>query len=114
MKLLNKVKKGVTGIGLFLITLHNKVLAQSASDYENIDPSRILEYLQQPDYGVRNPNQNSSIELGNVYKFLAVILVLLIGLIVYFKKSKSSIKKKVLIAILAIAIAILVYFLIKS
>ena len=109
MKILNKAKKGLTGIGLFLITLHSKVFAKPAGS--SATPGVLTE--MRPAYGVEYPDQNSSTGLWNVYRFLAVFLVLLIGLIVYFKKSKSSTKKKVLVTILAIVIAVVLYFLIS-
>ena len=105
MKVLNKVKKMLIGIGAFFISIHSKVLAEVDLSTKELSPM----------YGVERPEtEQQSNELWNGYGLLGVLLILLVGLIVYFKKSKSSVKKKVLIAILAIAIAILVYFLIKS
>ncbi len=106
MKMLNKAKKGLTGIGLFLITLHSKVFA-SASD-------ALLDVMA-PEYGVERPIQNNVTEPSNDLKLLPIFLVLLIGVIgsiVYFKKSKGLTKKKVLVTILIMLDTVLLCFLI--
>ncbi len=107
MKLLSKVKKGLIGIGLFLLTFPKKIFATSVQNI--IEGGK--QYLYGPPtealYGVYDPSPTSII--WTIAKIFVIPVALVIGLIIYFKKSKSPTKKKVLIAILSIAIIVAVY-----
>lgn len=58
-------------------------------------------------YGIYRPSPIS--KMWNIAKIFIIPVALIIGLIIYFKKSKSSIKKKILITILSIAIIAIIY-----
>ena len=103
MKILEKIKKKIIGIGTFLITIPVKVFAVELMDI-------------QPEYGVQQPvpklEPASTIgnNIWNVCKTLVIPLILLIGIIIYFKRSKSTVKKKIFITILIISIVLIAYF----
>ena len=99
MKIVERIKKGLTGIGAFLLTIPAKVFAIE------IDPPAAL-------YGVPSPRVVDII--WTIAKFFIIPIALLIGLIIYFKKSKSSKKKKILVTIGIIAITAILYFVINK
>ncbi len=114
MKLLNKVKKGLIGIGLFLLAFPKKIFATSVKNIIAGSEQFIQDLYGPPVstlYGVQNPDSVPSLmnSIWNVFKIFIIPLVLLIGLIIYFKKSKSSIKRKILITILIIATVAIIY-----
>lgn len=102
MKLVEKIKKGLIGMGIFILTISTKVFAI-------VDPKYLT---SQADYGVRRPNPIFMI--WSIARTFLIPITLLIGLIIYFKKSKSSTKKKVLVIIGIIAITIIIYFVVNN
>lgn len=103
MKIIERLKKGLTGIGTFLLTIPTKVFA--AQDVE----------AMQDLYGPP-PSANQSI-LTNIEKIAKICIIpiaLLIGLIVYFKKSNSSKKTKILVTIGTICIAVILFLVIND
>ena len=103
MKKIERLKKGLTGIGTFLLTIPTKVFA--AQDVETM----------QDLYGPP-PSANQGI-LTNILKIARVCIIpiaALIGLIVYFKKSKSSKKTKILVTIGIICIAVILFLVIND
>ena len=101
MKIVERIKKGLTGIGTFLLTIPAKVFA--------------MEIIESPPvalYGVPSPRVVDII--WTIAKFFIIPIALLIGLIIYFKKSTSSTKKKVLITIGIITITAILYFVINK
>lgn len=101
MKILNKIKKVFVGIGIFFITIYTKVLAASNS----------LE--TQLMYGVPS-DQNAPINIReNLLRMLGLLLIplitIIIGAIIYWRKSKSS--NKIKIVTLALIIVVLIIFL---
>ena len=106
MKLLEKIKKCLIGIGGFLLMIPTKVLAMP------VDDAMMHVYLYGPG---KEPPKPSLIEIiWNFARFFIIPLALLIGIIVYFKKSKSSKKKKILITIGTILLTIIIYFVINE
>lgn len=104
MKIVERIKKGLIGIGAFLLTLPTKVFA--------VD----LDMMVQPAYGVDYPNVariRPIVVIWRIAKTFIIPIALLIGLIIYYKKSKSSTKKKVLVTIGIIAITAILYFVIN-
>lgn len=99
MKILNKIKKIIIGIGLFLYTLPSKMLAYS---YGMIDKL-------QPDYGVPHESPIYESTMWKVFQFILLPIILLIGLVIYIKKSKSSKKRKIAVVIIAVIALILIY-----
>ena len=102
MKIVERIKKGLTGIGTFLLTIPAKVFAIGISD----------ELQPVPMYGV--PSSRVVDIIWTIAKFFIIPIALLIGLIIYFKKSTSSTKKKVLITIGIITITAILYFVINK
>ena len=94
---ISKIKKVATSVGLAIITIPNKIFAVM-SDYR----------VEQDLYGPPEP-ENTIRSFLDILKLLIIPIAFLIGIIVYFKKSKSSLKKKIIVTICAIAIIAIVY-----
>ncbi len=97
MKMFEKLKKGLIGIGIFLLSIPTKVFAA-------IDNRHDI----QPLYGVTEPDPLE--EIWNIGKIFIIPVALLIGLIIYLKKSKGSKKKKILVTIEIIFIIVIIFF----
>lgn len=106
MKILEKIKKVFFAIGVFFVTLPTKIWAVNLSQ-ELYGPPEVL-------YGVYEPSRVSRIlqNIGKIISIIIIPLILIIGIIIYLKKSKSSKLRKVITVLLAIAIAVLVSFMI--
>lgn len=101
MKTIERCKKGIIGIGTFLLTIPTKVFAVG------------LDITPQPAYGVDYPNVariRPIVAIWRIVKTFIIPVALVIGLIIYFKKSKSSKKKKIIVTLITIAITALIYF----
>ncbi len=95
MKVVNKIKRCLVGIGLFLIAIPNWVYGLS-----NFPP--------QVEYGVpREPTRGE--QIWNIFKIFIIPFALLIGFIVYLKKSKSSAKRKMTTVLIVLAIIVIIY-----
>ena len=106
MKLIERIKKDLIGLGTFLLTTSTKVFAKDSWEI-------------QPDYGVYNVKEipvNTSLKykIWNICRIYVIPIVLLIGILIYFKKSKSSKKKKILVTIGIISITAILYFIINK
>lgn len=103
MKFLSKIKKIIISIGIAIISIPKKVFAVA------VNPSDIVQDLYGPPsavlYGVPSPVNPT----WNISKLFVIPLALIIGLIIYFKKSKSTVKKKIIITILVIMITVAIY-----
>ena len=95
MALLKKIGTIIIGVLLSIKALEIKVYEKSISDT-----------LLACDYGIVEPVQKSSIIL-KIFTTIAIPIVLLIGLIVYFVKSKSKIWKKILVTISVVVLYII-------
>lgn len=103
MKKIERLKKGLIGIGTFLLTIPTKVFAEK-------DVKKISALYGPP------PSANQGI-LTNILKIARVCIIpiaALIGLIVYLKKSKSSKKTKVLVTIGIISVAVILFLVINE
>ena len=96
---LKKFKKVIIGIIVGVITLPNKIFATDAED--------VFQYASL--YGVPKAS-DKLIYIYNIIRVIIMPVAILIGLIIYFKKSKSTKKKKIIITICAIAIAVIVFY----
>ena len=109
MKLVERIKKVIITIVLAIISFPNKIFAK-------FDPSSVDYYIQYPDisdYGVvKSPGPAETI--WRIARNFIIPIALLIGLIVYFKKSKSSTKKKILVTLGIIALVTLLYFVVNK
>lgn len=108
-KFILKVKKVIIAITLATISFPNKILA-------TINPSILNEILESsqpvPVYGV--PKTSTLTIIWRIARTFVIPIALLIGLIIYFKKSKSIKKKKILVTIGIIAITAILYFVINK
>lgn len=105
MKIVERIKKGLIGIGAFLLTIPTKVVA-------------IADFTPEL-YGIPEPGpelESKSIILKNILNILkiAVIpLILIIGIVIYLKKSRSSKKRKIITVLIIIGIVMILYFVIN-
>lgn len=108
MKIIERLKKGLIGIGAFLLTVPTKVFAVNSSMRGiAIDPA----------YGIPAPAKPVRSNLiGNIWNICRVFIIpiaLLIGIILYLKKSKSSKKRKIITVLITIGIVAILYFVIN-
>ena len=108
MKILEKIKKLAVGLGTFLLTLPTKVMAVQDSIFVNVPKLQGNPAV----YGV--PRTRPILMIWRVARTFVIPIALLIGLIVYFKKSKSSKKKKIFVSIGVIILTVLVVFTINA
>lgn len=93
MKLIKKIKNWLTMVGIFLLTLSTKVFA--------LDPREIA--IDVSLYAVPKPREEILREkIWMITHKFVIPIILVIGLIIYFRKSKSSTKKKIIVSILVI------------
>lgn len=97
MKLVERIKKGLIGLGAFFLTIPTKVFAV---DYMYITPV----------YGIPDPEP---VKIWNVCRIFIIPIALLIGIIIYLKKSKSSKKRKIITVLITIGIVAILYFVIN-
>ena len=98
-KLVNGFKKIFLMLGTFCISIYSKVFAV------DIAADQIL-------YGVVKPNPVKVI--FKIAKVFVIPVALIVGLLIYFKKSKSSKKKKLLVTLGIIAITAILYFIVNK
>lgn len=110
MKVLQKIKKIIVATGIAIITLSKKIFAISPNDILG------MQDLYGPPpvalYGVARPSTITII--WRIARTFVIPIALLIGLIVYFKKSKSSKTKKILVTIGIIVITAILYFVVNK
>lgn len=104
MKLLNKLKKFFIGIGTFLVTLPSKIYAISVDAIWDVTNRTTTLY------GTPQPNLKGVL---NIFRLIVIPFALIIGIIIYLKKSKSEKRKKIIIAVLMIVIAVVLFFIIS-
>lgn len=108
-KFISKVKKVIVAIVLAIISFPNKIFAA-------LDPYAIQDLYGPPPvatlYGIERPNTLTII--WRIARTFIIPIALLIGLIIYFKKSKSSTKKKILVTIGIIVITAILYFVVNK
>lgn len=94
MKILKKLGAVITGFLLSVKALAVKVYAINSVDF------------MEPAYGVYPP-EPATPSIAKIFSTILIPVILLIGLIVYFIKSKSKVWVKLAITILVIALYIL-------
>lgn len=106
IKVLDKIKKGLIGIGGFLLTIPTKVLAMRVDDTMMIVPL----------YGpAKEPPKPSVIEIiSKIARDFMLPIVLLVGIIIYFKKGEDGRKKRILMSIGIILLITVLYFAIND
>lgn len=105
MKIVERIKKGLIGLGAFLLLLPSKVFAISDS-MMRISP---MYGIQEPE-PVRNNLINS---IWNICRMFIIPIALLIGIIIYLKKGKSSKKRKIITVLITIGIVAILYLVIN-
>lgn len=103
MKLVERIKKGLIALGAFLLTIPTKVFAVDYMD-------------SQPMYGIREPEPEKNIlntSIWNVCRIFIIPVALLIGIIIYLKKSKSSKKRKIITVLITIGVVAILYLVIN-
>lgn len=100
MKIVEKIKKGLIGLGVFLLTIPAKAFA--------IDITPVL-------YGMPAPNPKPTIlkNILDICRIVVIPLALIIGIVIYLKKSRSGKKRKIIIVVISTAIALVLYFIIS-
>lgn len=106
MKIVERIKKGLIGMGAFLLTIPTKVFAVGI----DIDRTPILYGMPEP-----NPEPESLIlkNILNICRIAVIPLAFIIGIVIYLKKSKSSKKRKITTVAISICVAIVLYFIIS-
>lgn len=105
-KFISKVKKVIVAIVLAIISFPNKIFAAMIPNEEIFPPDNV-QYLYGPP-----PVSLYGVARRIIARTFIIPIALLIGLIIYLKKSKSSKKKKILVTIGIIAITAILYFVI--
>lgn len=108
MKIISKIYKVMVSIAIAIISFPSKIFAA-------LDPSAIQDLYGPPPvalYGVARPSTVTII--WRIARTFVIPIALLIGIIVYFKKSKSSTKKKILVTLGIVALTALIYFIINK
>lgn len=110
MKVKERLKKVLSGIGAFLLTIPTKVFSvnENTASYviEHMGPTEAL-------YGVYRPYPRI-VKIWSIAKTFVIPIVLFIGFIIYFKKAKCSMKEKVLLTIGIIVIIAILYFVVNK
>jgi len=99
-KILDGIKKVFLMVGTFCISIYTKAFALS-------NPTQLLYGMPplEPDlYGVPRPNEIPV--LWKVARGLIIPIAFIIGVIIYFKKSSSSVIRKVITIIIALIILV--------
>ena len=94
MKIISKIKKIIFSAGIAIMALLRNVYAVDIAFSEL--------------YGVEDPDETISVltVILNIVRFIIIPIVLLIGLIIYWKKGKDSNKVKFIGSIVAIVITL--------
>ena len=108
-KIISKIYKVMVSIAIAIISFPSKIFAA-------LDPSAIQEAYGPPPtstlYGVYRPSPVTIIL--KIARTFVIPIALLIGIIIYFKKSKSSKKKKIFVSIGVIILTVLVVLTINA
>lgn len=102
-KVINIVKKMFISIGVFLFSVSTKVLAA-------IEPAYGVRNLEPDLYGPPRTTNSSIPAFWKIARSFVIPIAFLIGVIVYFKKSKSSTKRKIITSIIALILLFLICF----
>lgn len=116
MKFLRKIKKKIIIIAIAVIAIPKKIFSVNYSEDDNAISEILKGAPTDPAYGLPSESVfNSNVRvLWDLIKFLIIPAILLIGLAVYWKKSKSSKKRKIIITlIILLLLLILLYIMIN-
>lgn len=108
MKMIEKIKKVLMGLGMFLLSIPAKVFASGISPDTKFTPS-LYGIFKEPD-----PKALMLENILNICKIVILPITLIVGILVYLFKSKSSKKRKAVTVIIWIICAIVIYFIIEN
>ena len=97
-----QTKKIVSAIISGIIAMKNKVFAISPSNFIGERNNRTISL-----YGVEPP---VSIKAWNFFKMFVIPIALIVGIVIYLTKSKSSTKRKIITLAIILLIIIVIYF----
>ena len=97
-----KVKKIISTIIAGIIAMKTKVFAISPSNFLGERDERVISL-----YGVEPP---LSIKAWNFFKAFVIPIALIVGIVIYLTKSKSSKKRKIITLAISLLIIITIYF----
>lgn len=103
-KIINRLKKIFIMIETFCLSIYTKVFA--------IAPNTLIEIDAVALYGVAKPSPTKMIL--KITKIFIIPIALIVGLLIYFKKSKSSKKKKLLVTLGVVAITAMLYWIVSK
>ncbi len=98
---MNSIKKVLTGIGTFFVTLFTNFFVAVNAE------------LPQAFYGIPDPEPTAGEKIWKFAKPLIIPVILVIGLIAFLKRSKSDKTFKIVVSILAIVLAVLLWYLVS-
>ena len=98
MKIMKKIKKVIISAIMTIMLLPKKIFAVEPKEYTIKSAQQYTEIL----YGVRSPITS----IWNIAKIFIIPLALIIGFIIYFKKSKSTTKRKIITMIIVLLVVI--------
>lgn len=101
-KILNKIKKMCLTIGVFLFSISTRVLA-------TMEPAYVVRNIES-DILYGPPRTTTIPGIWKITRNFIVPIAFIIGVIIYFKKSKSSTKRKVITIIITLALLIIICF----
>lgn len=101
IEILSKIKSVIVRVGIEILTFTNKVFAISPDML--IDPGMI-----ETAYGIPRP---SPIRIAKTF---VIPIAIIVGFIIYFKKSKNINLKKAIVTIITLIIVALIYFLLNN
>lgn len=105
MKIIDNFKKFIVSCGTAILSLPNKIFGVEQELY-GPPPTIGIGTM----YGVEPVHDNT---INNIVKFFIIPLAFIIGIIIYFKKSKSKVLKKVFVAISVLIALILLGILVE-
>lgn len=113
MKIKEKLKKIITGVGIFFTTITTKVFAKTNTDIQKVlnvlDDSYNMRGVSL--YGIERPWQYTvSNGLLKICEFIAIPLILIIGAIIFIQRKKNIKSKNLKKAIIIISIVYVVAF----
>ena len=113
MKIKEKLKKCITGVGIFFTTITTKVFAKTNTDIQKVlnvlDDSYNMRGASL--YGLERPWQYTvSNGLLKICEFIAIPLILIIGAIIFIQRKKNIKSKNLKKAIIIISIVYVVAF----
>lgn len=104
-KIIKKIKKTIMSVVVFLIALPSKIFAITPSSME------ILYGVPEELYG--SPRTIAMNEIWKIARIFIIPIILLIGIIIYLKNSKSTKRVKLIVTLTTLIIGTIVYFFIN-